>query len=750
MKGEGAHGGQEGAPSSLLAPFARLRDALETEREHWFVFQPLFFGLGIGTYFALPVEPPLWAVIATVVLAGLAYAGSRGFLAIVLGMITVAAAGGAAAKLRTEYVRAPVLEKRVGPVQVTGTVVLVEPMAKRGQRLTLNVTAIEGLAAERLPARVRIRAMTPLASLKPGDGVRLRATLAPPSGPALPAGYDFARTAWYQGLGGVGFSLGLPERLAEPPAASFQASALIARVRQAIGARIVAALPTEAGAIANALITGERGGISEATNDAFRDAGLYHILSISGLHMVIMAGAVFFVVRLALACFPSIALRYPIKKWAAAAAAIAALGYLLISGSAFATVRSYIMISIMFAAVLLDRPALAMRNIALAALVILVAYPESLLDVGFQMSFAAVVALVAAYEWINAKRQAAASWRRSVFGRGAMFFGGIVLSTIVAGIAVAPFAAYHFHTSQQFAVLANLITIPVCNLIVMPAALLALVLMPFGLEWIALAVMGAGIDVMVWCAKWTASIPGAVSHIRAIPLSAFLLMVAGGLWLTLWPARSRVLGLAGFAAGLALTPMLPRPDVLVGRDGALVALRSGEDGRYTALASRGSNFELKRWLEHDGDPRDVRAATYSAKSPAGVRCDGIACNAAVKSRTVAIVRHPAALRDDCAHANILVLDIPRPRGCDQPATVIDFFGLRRLGTHAVYLEDDGNVRIETVAQYRGERPWAPEPALPQPRIVDRSAAPTGGAATAPDAELRPEAEGEDDPRFDQE
>lgn len=529
-------------------------------------------------------------------------------------------------------------------------------------------------------------------------------------------------------------------------------SAAIARVRQAIGARIVAALPGEVGGIANALITGERGGISEATNDAFRDSGLYHILSISGLHMVIMAGAVFFIVRLLLAAFPSIALHYPIKKWAAAAAAIAALGYLLISGSAFATVRSYVMISIMFLAVLVDRPALALRNVALAALIILVLYPESLLDVGFQMSFAAVVALISAYGWVNARRRHAAGWRRNVIGRTALFFGGIVLSTIVAGVAVAPFAAYHFHTSQQFAVLANLITIPVCNLIVMPAALLALVLMPFGLEWIALAIMGAGIDIMVWCAKWTAALPGAVSHIRAIPLQSFLLMVAGGLWLTLWQTRWRGLGIIPIAAGLAIAPMLPRPDILVGRDGTLVALRNDADGRYTALASRSANFELKRWLEHDGDAREPRQATYNAKSPAAVKCDSVACNTPVKTQTVAVVRHPAALRDDCARADILILDIPRPLGCDRPATIVDFYGLRSAGTHALYVEDDGKVHIETVAQYRGVRPWAPAPRLPQPRVIpnaefkSRPAAPPADAAT----ELRPETEGDDDPRFEQE
>jgi competence protein ComEC len=235
--------------------------------------------------------------------------------------------------------------------------------------------------------RVRARAGTENAQLEPGDAVRIRATLTPPPWPSLPGDYDFARAAWFQGLGAVGFATGAATKVQADAAAaplSLRAGAVIERVRQGIGRRVVAALPGETGAIANALITGERGAITEMTNQAFRDSGLFHMLSISGLHMVIMAGAVFFVIRLSLAAIPSIALRYPIKKWAAVGAMLGALGYLLISGAAFATVRSYIMISIMFLAVLLDRPAVALRNVALAALAILVVWSESLFDPGFR------------------------------------------------------------------------------------------------------------------------------------------------------------------------------------------------------------------------------------------------------------------------------------------------------------------------------------------------------------------------------
>ncbi len=328
-------------------------------------------------------------------------------------------------------------------------------------------------------------------------------------------------------------------------------------------------------------------------------------MSISGLHMAVMAGAVFALLRTAFAAFPALALRYPMKKWAAAAAAIAAFAYLLISGAASPTVRAFLMIAIMFLAVLADRPALAMRNVAIAALVILGLWPESVLDVGFQMSFAAVVSLVAVYEVVRERLETGE--RRGVVVRLAAFFGGIVLSTLVASLAVAPFAAYHFHKSQQFAILANLVAIPICNLVVMPAGLATLVAMPLGLEAVPLAIMAWGIAAMTWAAQTVAALPGAVGRIPAISDWAFSLMAAGGIWLALWRTRWRALGLGAAVCGLALAPARERPDMLVGHGGELVALRTA-DGALAALPGRRFGFDLKRWLEHDGDARSARDA----------------------------------------------------------------------------------------------------------------------------------------------
>jgi competence protein ComEC len=607
-----------------------------------------------------------------------------------------------------------VLQSQTRPLDVYGHLELIEPRAGKGQRLTIRVTALEKHEAHARPVRVRVVTRAENKALKPGDAVRLRATLNAPPGPSLPGDYDFARSAWFKSLGAVGYADAAAEidaSAAAPPFA-LRISAAVARVRQAIGQRILAALPGQTGAIANALITGERGGISEATNQAFRDSGLFHILSISGLHMVIMAGAVFLCIRVALAAIPAIALRYPIKKWAAAGAMVGAFCYLMISGAEFATVRSHIMISIMFLAVLLDRPALALRNVALAALAILLLWPESLFDAGFQMSFAAVVALVSAYERLrlrDAPQQG--PLRRGVFAGALLFLAGILTSTLVAGLAVAPFGVYHFHNTQQFAMLANLMAIPICNFVVMPAALAALVAMPFGLEAAPLRVMGLGIDAMVWCARAVASLPGAVGRVPAIPTHAFALIVAGGLWCALWGTRWRLLGVVPIALGLMLAPTAQRPDVLVGRGAALVAVR-GPDGKLSALAGRGSAFELARWLEHDGDGRPAAEAGRGA----AFRCDGRGCVTRVKGLLLAIAASPAALRDDCALAGVLILKFAKPRGCRPAGPAIDIDDVDRRGAHALTIEG-GKVRVRTVADTRGDRPWVQKSGAIEPRAM---------------------------------
>ncbi len=685
---------------------------IDAERERWFLWLPVLFGLGIGLYFAAGVEP-LMLVLAPLAIAAVALhhlAHRRHLVRLVTGAVLAITFGGLTAKLRTEFVAAPVLERQLFRVDLAGFVELVEPRATRGQRITLRVVTLGEKSGQALPFRVRIRTLTDDTTLRPGDGVRLRATLGAPPQPSAPGDFDFGRLAWFSSLGGIGLATGRIERATDlgpvPYALTLRAS--IERLRQAIRARIVAALPGETGEIATALITGERGGITDATNQAYRDSGLFHILSISGLHMVIMAGAVFWLLRLGLAAIPRLALRYPIKKWAAVGAILGGFGYLMISGGAPATVRAWIMLTIMFVAVLLDRPALALRNVAIAAILILAITPESLLDAGFQMSFAAVTGLISAYEYMRARREVqerrTAGERYGPTSQAIRFVRDNFVTTIIASLVVAPFGVYHFHNTQLLALIANLFAIPICNLIVMPAALGVLIALPFGLEVLPLTVMGWGIDAMTAVARWVGALPGAVVKVPAIPTVSFALLIGGGLWLLLWSRPWRVLGVVAIAAGVLVSPLDRRPDVYVGRDGTTIAVR-GPDGRLAALASRGSAFELARWLELDGDRRTPAEAAEQTL----FTCDMIGCTARLKGRLIAVAMSPAALRDDCRKADILIVRFPLQRPCGPNAKTSQILitptHLARAGAHALSF-DGGGIRLDTVADVRGRRPWS--------------------------------------------
>ncbi len=505
---------RNGLAAAALAFAAR---SLQAEAGRWFLWLPVLFAAGILTYFALHDEPdPRIAVALVLAAVGLCLTLRHAALGLALGGACLAfALGFATAKLRTEMARAPVLAEELRYVPVTGFVEAFEHRAGRRARLTLRVISLGDLDAATRPFRIRV-STTAKQGPRTGEAVALRATLRPPPQPVEPGGFDFGRKAWFARLGAAGYATSKIDPLegARAPPWDLRVWAAIDSLRAHVNRRITESLPGATGGIAVALITGERGGIPQEVTAAMRDSGLAHVLAISGLHMVIMAGTVFWLVRALLALFPGLALRYAIKKWAAVTALLAAAFYLVLSGAAVPTIRAWIMMSIFLIAVILDRPAITMRNVALSALAILIVAPQSLFDPSFEMSFAAVIGLVALYEWLSTRTRhrlfdVSPLWR-GLRWSGALVFGAAV-TTLVAGTAVAPFALYHFHRMTHFGLVANMIAAPLVSLLIMPMALLALIAMPFGLEAWPLHAMGFGIELMVMTAQRVASWPGAVS-----------------------------------------------------------------------------------------------------------------------------------------------------------------------------------------------------------------------------------------------
>jgi competence protein ComEC len=682
-----------------------LAAQLDAEQGRWFLWLPVFFGAGVGIYFELLQEPDFSLSLGLFLAAQALRMLARGslFAFLLTSILLCITAGFFAAKLRTDVMAAPVLQRH-GAFELEGFVESFDRQnAKRG-RAVIRLASMkrDGSEVAERPFRVRI-SIRGEAALTPGSAIKLRAILGPPPEPVLPGGYDFARMSYFQGIGASGYALTKPEPMEGrhlPLDLKFRAR--LAELRARIGARITGVLPGQTGEIAAALTVGQTAGLDETTLNDFRGSGLAHIYSISGLHMSLVAGAVFWFLRWALALFPAIALRLPVRTLAGGAALICVTVYLALSGAAIAAVCSYLMIAVVFLAILLNRPALSLRNVALAGLLILIVLPDSLIDISFQMSFAATAALIAGYERFGRYLHfEARNVRERLTWQPVYIVGGVLVTTATAGLAVEPFSAYHFHNLTPYAALGNLLGGPPVDLLAMPAMIVALIAMPFGLDEWPLKIMGYGIDAMMAVAKWVAAIPGSIVAVPAFPFAALIVIVAGGLWLVIWRRPWRLLGLAAIGAGLALTSIHDRADVLVDRDAKVAAIRD-KDGKLQAPKSRRAYYTVTQWLKADGDGRTPKDASEGA----GWQCDAYSCIALVKGKLVSFIAKPDAIHDDCERAAILIapLDIRPP--CPAPRIILDRGALWEKGSAAIEISETG-LTLRTASEKRGVRPWSP-------------------------------------------
>jgi competence protein ComEC len=665
-----------------------LANALLTaERDRWPLWLPVALGAGAALYFALPFEPaPAWGWAALALGLAAAVMAVAGLARWPLALVAALLLGFGAAKLEEARVATPVLDhQRVA--HLTARIVALEPR-RQGVRVILD--DVRSGALDPAPRRVRVALR---GDFRPGDWISLTARLDPLPAPSEPGASDLGRSLFFQSIGAVGFAYGRahPIIAARTPDMLERLQAGLEDLRLNMTGRIRAALPGSTGGVASALITGERGGIEEEDEAALRDAGLAHVLAIAGLHMALVGGGIFWLLRAILAAVPVLALRYPIKKWAAAGALAASCFYLLISGAAPSAVRAFVMLAVAMTAVLLDRPALSMRSLALAAAVLLLARPQDITEPGFQMSFAAVAALVAVAEWEMT--------RERLKPRGLLYryVHGIVLTSLVGSLATLPFAIFHFGRATHYAVLGNLIAMPVMGLWVMPAAALSVVLMPFGLQNGALHLLGQGIEVMLASGRWVAGLPGAVSLAPAMPLSALLLMALGGLWVLLWRRSWRWWGVAPIALGVGLAWFAPKPDMLVAADARTVAIR-GSDGLLHFVRKPADKFAARDWLRRDGDGRDIKDAV----GVPGMRCDGVGCVLPGKV-LVAVSQRPEALAEDCARAQVVV-SAARAIACKGPAVTIDQDSAAKGEGWRITLSSPPTAR--SVRGERGDRPWA--------------------------------------------
>lgn len=682
----------------------RLRDALEqwldSQRDRLPLWLPVALGAGIAAWFVLPT-PGSWraALFAMLALAcaGVALGSRAGRCLIILGLM--AALGLGLVWSRADRVAAPRLDRPV-VAMVEGRVVRVERLAERDAvRLTLAEAGPEGV-----PPMVRISVGEALPEgVVPGARIGVRARLMPPPPPVAPGGYDFQRRAWFMGLGASGRAIGRVTLIA--PAAGDGWQLALARLRDRLTVHVTTAVGGGEGGIAAALLTGDQSAVPDAIAQPLRDTGLAHLLSISGLHVAAVIGFAMLATRRLLALSPWLALNWPLTLIAAGAGAVAGILYTLLAGSEVPTVRSCIAALVVLGGLALGREAISLRTVAIGAFLILLVRPEALIGPSFQLSFAAVVAIICLYESPRLKPlfapRDAPWWERALRGIAVLLLTGLAVEA-----ALTPIALFHFNRTGVYGALANIVAIPLTTFVIMPLEALALVADLFGLGAPLWWLLHQAIGLLVALATTVAGWPAATALLPTMPTLAFGMMVAGGLWLALWTGHARWLGLIALTAGAGQALAHRPPDLLVTGDGRHVGVRDAS-GRLGLLRVRAGDF-TRDMLGDAAGSRYVRALDDAP----GARCSPDLCVVTIvadgRHWRIAATRTPHFIdrplfEPVCRDADIMISDRRLPSWCQPRWLKLDRPTLAATGAVAVRLSPPG---VDSVAARNGRHPWA--------------------------------------------
>jgi competence protein ComEC len=686
------------------------------------LWTPVAYGLGAAAYLGLKSEPPLWPLLLVAVVAVIGAAAARRWsrhrgLVVLSALIAVTACGLAGGKLRTLTAAAPITPANMGVTSIEGWVVDVANPSPRGGRLLIAPVRIGGLSPEETPKRVRI--VVPADSVfGPGSSVRMLALLDPPPGPAAPGAYDFARDAYFDGIGGVGLAMKPPTLIGLEPAPwrlrmvmavnSFRwslAQRLASDMHALMGSKDAAAA-----GLAVTVTTSHEDWLDDPSRDDLRGSGLAHMLAIAGLHMAAVSGFVFFALRLGVAAWPWLALRVSGKKLAALGGLIAVGVYLVLSGAHPPARRAAITASVAFIAILLDRRAISLHSLSVAALLILLIQPEVVVSPGFEMSFCATASLVALAEiWPHQPRAIGLPWPLAMLQRSRDWLLAMLAVSFVAGTATGPFAIQHFNRVANFGLFANLTADFLASVLLMPSLAIASLGELCGLDPALLApplwVGGWAAKAIVYLAHTFANAPGAALVVPSAPTIALAISYLGIVFACLWRGRLRWIGLP-MAAAVALWPRPAPPIAWVASDGndAAIVVK----GQEIALKPTKSTYATDLWAQRRGFtlPADMAKAQGAAFD-----CNRAHCKPLPKTQPALAAwwtrRKPKAdaLNDLCDGAQILVIraEVDLPDAC-RKAIVLGPRDFETGGSAEIFKGPKG-WRVDWSQPIRGDRPW---------------------------------------------
>ncbi len=693
--------------------FTWIEDKFFNQKENSFLWLPVFFAIGIALYFSINFEPPL---ILSAIIWSFGFALYVLFRPLkdkdILGHIIVSImffamlilSGFLAAHARTNIIATPVIEEKTGAVDIIGTINIIEKMEEgAGVRLILSDLEIEKLASGDTPRKIRLRLRKGYEGIKIGQRVKVLALLNAPSAPILPDGFDFRRYLYFKSIGAVGFIYHTPEIISDVNDSIWSVETL----RHYIASQITNALTLKQSSIALALIVGQKNSLSDEDKQAVRDAGMAHMLAISGLHVGFVAGALFFFSRLFLSFFTNFALSHSIKNIAAIFAFCGAVFYMLIAGNTVPTQRAVLMIGIVFLAIIMDRSPISLRLVAFAALVVLIIAPESLLSASFHMSFAAVICLIYFYEitrkyWVNWNAQS--GWYRKVL----LYFIGVCMTTVVASIATAPFALYHFGQVSYLGSLANFVAVPLLAFIILPFSLLSLIFMPFGAAYLPLQIVGIGIDYMLDIAYWAAALPNAVMRISAWEFGSFAIFVLSALFMILWKGWGKLAAIPFMIISITQAQSSINPDILISSSHKLFAFKQANGDDLYVSSRRSERFVRQNWEKYYGlEKNSSKLLPYKGgvlPDNGFYNCGEYGCRFEIKSKKISFIRNAYIQKQECSWADIIISIPPMRRNC-KSSIVIDKFDTWKNGAHAVWINDN-NIKIKNVAEITANRPWS--------------------------------------------
>ncbi len=661
------------------------------------------FGIGSALYFSLPFSVFGLSLVLIICAVGALLWGTRKtrFTGWIWGAFLLAILLGAGrAGWHSQATQSPRLPDYERPYQLSGWIEDIAASGK-GVRWIINVEDFEWADGIDAPKKVRVRLGQKYnESASGGDYVSLRAVLSAPPGPVVPGGYSPRQRAFFEQVGGFGFAISAPN--VKPNAGPPSWRRRIAAFRYHMADRIHEIAPSETSGLQAALLTGVRRYIPSEQTEALRTAGLAHILAISGLHMGLLAGTAYWVFTVLLVHISPLSRRHDVRKFAAILGIAAATAYLVLSGASVATQRAYIMAVIVFLAVILNRRAISVRSVSVAAAITLLLHPEALLSVGFQMSFAAVLALVVVYR----------SWRdfTPVGARGGWLTKirndtlSLSVTSFVAGLATGGFALFHFGRIARFGLVGNLLAMPLFTFAVMPLGILSLVLMPLGLEEAPLWLMGQAITGLIAISSWIAGWDGALLQVKAAPI--WVISVYGFAFILLLLGRLRGRLIAGALMLVCFVGWWnePVPTLRISEEGRVAFWENKELQRLIVTSERADSYGRDRFSEKAGRGEVDAIAMQKTDAP----CDALACRFLIRGKQISILTHPSEARVECAASDLVIVtkrDVGPEVRRNCAASLIDGQVLRQEGALNVYLNETGIRREGTKKPPEKRRVW---------------------------------------------